>query len=98
MSDDWQIPDDLADRVREADYADAWKLEIERTAEVRAILTDLIAEVYAAHDRDDLHWAAAARESLMVAAADCAETRLREIDAPPKSANERINLGGGGNE
>jgi len=48
MSDDWQVPDDLADRIR-LDRTDAWAREIERTAEVRAILTDLIAELRAAH-------------------------------------------------
>lgn len=41
----WQLPDDLADRVRQGNYADAWKLEIERTAQMRAILQDLIAEL-----------------------------------------------------
>ena len=45
----------------------------------RAILLDLIAEVYAAHDRDDLYYTAAARESLMVSATDRAEARLREV-------------------
>ena len=46
---------------------------------VEAILLDLIAEVYAAHDRDDLYYTAAARESLMVSAIDRAEARLREV-------------------
>ena len=45
MTDDWKVPDDLADRVANANYADAWRLEIERTAQVRGILTDLIAEL-----------------------------------------------------
>ena len=48
-------------------------------AEVAVVLLDLIAEVYAAHDRDDLYYTAAARESLMVSATDRAEARLREV-------------------
>lgn len=39
----WRLPDDLAERVRKGNYADAWKLEIERTAQTRAVLMDLIA-------------------------------------------------------
>lgn len=41
----WRLPDDLVDRLQKSDYKDAWKWEIERTAQVRAILTDLIAEL-----------------------------------------------------
>ena len=50
MSDEmWQVPDDLADRLRRTDYSEAWAREIERTAELRGILTDLIAELRAMH-------------------------------------------------
>ena len=49
MSDMWQVPDDLADRVRDTDYKDAWAREIEHTAQVRTILTDLIAELREGH-------------------------------------------------
>ena len=42
---DWQIPHGLANRVRDATYKDAWEREIERTVELRGILTDLIAEL-----------------------------------------------------
>ena len=52
MSDDWQVPDNLADLIRRLDRTDAWAREIERTAEVRAILTDLIAELRAQHYAD----------------------------------------------
>lgn len=54
---DWQIPDDLADNLRRANYADAWAREIERTAELRGILTDLIAELRAhQEDRETTEW------------------------------------------
>ena len=44
MSNDWRVPTNLARDVALVNYGDAWKREIERTAEVRGILTDLIAE------------------------------------------------------
>lgn len=47
----WQVPEGLAQRVRDADYADAWRLEIARTSELRSILTDLINEL----SGDDAH-------------------------------------------
>ncbi len=46
---DWQIPHGLASRVRDATYKDAWEREIERTVELRGILTDLIAELREGH-------------------------------------------------
>ena len=76
MSDDWQVPDDLADRIR-LDRTDAWAREIERTAEVRAILTDLIEELREGHptfgDEPPL-WVKTALYA--------AEARLREVAAP----------------
>ena len=76
MSDDWQVPDDLADRIR-LDRTDAWAREIERTAEVRAILTDLIEELREGHptfgDEPPL-WVKTALYA--------AEARLREVPAP----------------
>jgi len=80
---DWLVPDDLADRVRRSSYADAWKLEIERTAEVRAILTDLIAELRQASGDDrwihlpDGHYCTPVLP--LTVAADRAEARLREV-------------------
>ena len=76
MSDEmWQVPDDLADRLRRTDYSEAWAREIERTAELRGILTDLIAELRACPvlptTREDL-------EPLRNMA-DRAEARLREV-------------------
>lgn len=77
MSDDWQVPDDLADRIRRLDRTDAWAREIERTAEVRAILTDLIAELREGHptfgDEPPL-WVKTALYA--------AEARLREVQHP----------------
>ena len=46
---DWQIPDDLADNLRRANYVDAWAREIEHTKAMRAILTDLITELRDLH-------------------------------------------------
>lgn len=78
MSDDWQVPDDLADRVRRLDRTDAWAREIERTAEVRAILTDLIAELVG--DDGDGHEMTPDGEACAVCVAiDRAEVRLREV-------------------
>lgn len=83
MSDDWQVPDDLADRIRRLDRTDAWAREIERTAEVRAILTDLIAELRNEHregrdgyceECDVAQWPCPSEE-----AARFAEARLREV-------------------
>ena len=79
MSDDWQVPDDLADRVRRLDRTDAWAREIERTAEVRAILTDLIAELVG-DDGDGHELTGAVEDGCQVCAAiDRAEARLREV-------------------
>ena len=74
MSDDWQVPDDLADRIRRLDRTDAWAREIERTAEVRAILTDLIAELraYARYTYTEY--------TLIENALDRAETRLMSLN------------------
>ena len=87
MSDDWQVPDDLADRIRRLDRTDAWAREIERTAEVRAILTDLIAELRNEHyphpctDPEDFpcccESCAGAWPCLMADMADRAEARLK---------------------
>ena len=78
MSDDWQVPDDLADRIRRLDRTDAWAREIERTAEVRAILTDLIAELVG--DDGDGHEMTPDGEACAVCVAiDRAEARLREV-------------------
>ena len=78
MSDDWQVPDDLADRIRRLDRTDAWAREIERTAEVRAILTDLIAELVG--DDGDGHEMTPDGEACAVCVAiDRAEVRLREV-------------------
>ena len=87
MTDDWKVPDDLADRVANANYADAWRLEIERTAQVRGILTDLIAQLGGVHryvaDLDGTLRLCAAGCGVMPCAslriADCAEARLREV-------------------
>ena len=50
MSDEmWQVPDDLADRLRRTDYSEAWAREIEHTKAMRAILQDLIAELREGH-------------------------------------------------
>jgi len=79
MSDDWQVPDDLADRVRRLDRTDAWAREIERTAEVRAILTDLIAEL--GGDDGDGHELTPDGDACTVCSAiDRAEARLREVE------------------
>ena len=78
MSDDWQVPDDLADRIR-LDRTDAWAREIERTAEVRAILTDLIAELVG-DDGDGHELTGAVEDGCQVCAAiDRAEARLRKV-------------------
>ncbi len=78
MSDDWQVPDDLADRIRRLDRTDAWAREIERTAEVRAILTDLIAELVG--DDGDGHEMTPDGEACAVCVAiDRAEVRLRDV-------------------
>lgn len=68
MSGDWQVPDDLAERVRDSNYVEAWQLEIERTAQTRAIVTDLIAELRACQ-----------LPPRATEAADRAEKRLREV-------------------
>ena len=73
MSDMWQVPDDLADRVRDATYKDAWEREIERTVELRAILTDLIAELREAPHPSEY------RGNYSHDAADRAEARLQQI-------------------
>lgn len=79
MSDDWQVPDDLADRIRRLDRTDAWAREIERTAEVRAILTDLIAELVG-DDGDGHELTGAVEDGCQVCAAiDRAEARLRKV-------------------
>lgn len=87
MSDMWQVPDDLADRVRDANYKDAWEREIEHTAQVRGILRDLIADLREAHrcsgsetlkgawcDPCGLPWPCHS-----IASTDRAEQRLREV-------------------
>ena len=74
MSDDWQVPDDLADRIRRLDRTDAWAREIERTAEVRAILTDLIAEL-----RATAAVKPGATGRLLIEIAGGAEARLRDV-------------------
>jgi hypothetical protein len=75
MSDEmWQVPDDLADRLRRTDYSEAWAREIERTAELRGILTDLIAELRAMPAACDVCCDAPGE-----LAADRAEARLREV-------------------
>ena len=79
MSDGWEAPDDLADRIRRLDRTDAWAREIERTAEVRAILTDLIAELVG-DDGDGHELTGAVEDGCQVCAAiDRAEARLREV-------------------
>ena len=79
MTDDWQVPDDLADRIGRLDRTDAWKREIERTAEVRAILTDLIAELVG-DDGDGHELTGAVEDGCQVCAAiDRAEARLRKV-------------------
>lgn len=78
MSDAWQVPEDLADSVRKVDYTDAWRVEIERTARVRDILTDLIAELRGRHPAGDYcccGWCTRDKE-----AAYRAEARLRDLD------------------
>ena len=81
MSDMWQVPDDLADRVRDTDYKDAWAREIEHTAQVRTILTDLIAELRERFDDESMptfdDWTHMRRGVL--ADAKTAEVRLREV-------------------
>ena len=79
MSDGWEAPDDLADRIRRLDRTDAWAREIERTAEVRAILTDLIAELVG--DDGDGHELTGDDEDgcQVCAAIDRAEARLRKV-------------------
>lgn len=62
-----------------AGYALGVQYSMQRLAQSERILTDLITELYAAHDRDDLYWTAAARESLMMSAADRAQARLWEV-------------------
>ena len=74
MSDDWQVPDDLADRIRRLDRTDAWAREIERTAEVRAILTDLITEL-----RETAAVKPGATGRLLMEMVGSAEARLREV-------------------
>ncbi len=74
----WQLPDDLADRVRQGNYADAWKLEIERTAQMRAVLEDLIAGVQIAVDDYGERMHGSARAYLL-GIRDRAEARLREV-------------------
>ena len=69
---DWQIPHGLAGRVRDATYKDAWEREIERTVEVRGILTDLIAELRAVSEDMGGGWD-------LKEATDRAEQRLREV-------------------
>lgn len=60
----------------------------------RKILTDLIAELVG--DDGDGHELTPDGEGCQVCEAiDRAESRLREVDTPPDSANEHINLGGG---
>lgn len=56
--------------------------------EVRNILSDLIAELRGMAEPSDLltEWIGPSLEQ--------AEQRLQELDTPPNSANERINLGG----
>ena len=79
MSDDWRVPDDLADRIRRLDRTDAWKREIERTVEVRAILSDLIAELVG-DDGDGHELTGAVEDGCQVCAAiDRAEARLRKV-------------------
>ena len=75
----WQVPSDLAERVSKADYRDAWGLEIKRTAEVREILQDLIAELVG-DDGDGHELTGAVEDGCQVCAAiDRAEARLREV-------------------
>ena len=68
----WRVPDDLAVRLQKSDYKDALNWEIERTAQVRVILTDLIAEM-----RDLV--GVVGNEDDSTAALSRAEERLREI-------------------
>ena len=79
MSDDWQVPDDLADRIRRLDRTDAWAREIERTAEVRAILVDLIAELVGHEMTPD------GEACAVCSAIDRAEARLREADGDERT-------------
>lgn len=65
--------------ARDEGYALGVQYSMQRLAQSERILTDLITELYAAHDRDDLYWTAAARESLMMSAADRAQARLWEV-------------------
>jgi hypothetical protein len=58
--------------------------------DLTSILTDLIAELRALNlNRDGGMWADDVHD-----ATDRAESRLKDVDTPPKSGNERINLGG----
>lgn len=60
-----------------------------------AILTDLIAELREGYESDPYLGGWHLRAVAMMQAADRAEARLRELDAPPNSTNEHNNLGGG---
>ena len=76
---DWQIPHGLASRVRGATYKDAWEREIERTVELRGILTDLITELIG-DDGDGHELTSGEGDTCLVCEAiDRAEARLREV-------------------